>query len=447
MKILNHNTSKNLPHLVIIGGGFGGLTLAKSLKNTPIQLTLVDRKNHHLFQPLLYQVASAVLSPGDIAVPIRWVLRKQANTKVLLAEVNSIDIANKQIKFVNQTLKYDMLTVAAGVRNDYFGNKDWNKHAPGLKSVDDALELRERILMAYELAEWSTNPEEQRKNLTFVVVGGGATGVEMAGALAEIARQTLLKDFRNIDSSDANVILIEGSNKLLNGFREPLPEKARNQLESIGVEVITNKQVTKIDENGVVFGEKRINASTVFWAAGVRASFLVNELDTPKDWMGRIIVEPDCSIPNHPEVFVIGDLANHQHAKEEKDSPPDNPLPGVAQTAIQMGNHVAKCINADLAGRMRPRFIYKNLGNMATVGRSKAVADIFGIRFAGMLAWFIWLFVHLMSIVGFRNRLIVLIQWFWSYLSLQRGARLIYGKNRTNSLNYHRKGNNGNRSL
>ena len=434
MKILNHNTSKNLPHLVIIGGGFGGLTLAKSLKNTPIQLTLVDRKNHHLFQPLLYQVASAVLSPGDIAVPIRWVLRKQANTKVLLAEVTSIDIANKQIKFVNQTLQYDMLALAAGVKNDYFGNKDWNKHAPGLKSVDDALELRERILMAYELAEWSTNPEEQRKNLTFVVVGGGATGVEMAGALAEIARQTLLKDFRNIDSSDANVILIEGSNKLLNGFREPIPEEARNQLESIGVEVITNKQVTKIDENGVVYGEKRINASTVFWAAGVRASLLVNELDTPKDWMGRIIVEPDCSIPNHPEVFVIGDLANHQHAKEEKDSPPNNPLPGVAQTAIQMGNHVAKCINADLADRMRPRFIYKNLGSMATVGRSKAVADIFGIRFAGMLAWFIWLFVHLMSIVGFRNRLIVLIQWFWSYLSLQRGARLIHGKNKNKSV-------------
>ena len=434
MKILNHNTSKNLPHLVIIGGGFGGLTLAKSLKNSPLQLTLVDRKNHHLFQPLLYQVASAVLSPGDIAVPIRWVLRKQPNTKVLLAEVTGIDIANKKIKLANQTIQYDMLVLAAGVRNDYFGNNDWNTHAPGLKSVEDALELRERILMAYERAEWSTDPEEQRKNLTFVVVGGGATGVEMAGALAEIARQTLFKDFRNIDPSDANVILIEGSNKLLNSFKEPIPKEARNQLESIGVEVITNKQVTKIDENGVEYGEKRINASTVFWAAGVRASLLVNELDTPKDWMGRIIVEPDCSIPNHPEVFVIGDLANHQHAKEEKDSPPNNPLPGVAQTAIQMGNHVSKCINADLAGKMRPRFIYKNLGSMATVGRSKAVADIFGIRFAGMLAWFIWLFVHLMSIVGFRNRLIVLVQWFWSYLSLQRGARLIHSKNRNKSV-------------
>ena len=433
MKILNHNTSKNLPHLVIIGGGFGGLTLAQSLKNTPLQLTLVDRKNHHLFQPLLYQVASAVLSPGDIAVPIRWVLRKQTNTKVLLAEVTGIDMANKKINLANQTLQYDMLVLAAGVRNDYFGNKEWHKHAPGLKSVDDALELRERILMAYERAEWSTDPEEQRKNLTFVVVGGGATGVEMAGALSEIARQTLLNDFRNIDPSDANVILIEGSNKLLNNFREPIPEEARNQLESIGVEVITNKQVTKIDENGVEFGEKRINASTVFWAAGVRASSLVNDLDVSKDWMGRIIVEPDCSIPNHPEVFVIGDLANFQHAKEDKDSPPNHPLPGVAQTAIQMGNHVSKCINSDLTDKIRPRFIYKNLGSMATVGRSKAVADILGLRFSGMLAWFIWLFVHLMSIVGFRNRLIVLIQWFWSYLSLQRGARLIHGRSRNKS--------------
>ncbi len=434
MRILNHNTSKDLLNLVIIGGGFGGLTLAKSLKRTPIKITLVDRQNHHLFQPLLYQVASAVLSPGDIAVPIRWALRKQVNTKVLLAEVNGIDTTNKKIKFTNQSLSYDMLVLATGVRNDYFGNKEWAKFAPGLKSVDDALELRQRILMAYEIAEWSTDPEEQKKNLTFVVVGGGATGVEMAGALAEIARQTLLKDFRNINSSDAHVVLIEGGNRLLNGFREPIPEKARNQLESIGVEVITNKQVTKIDENGVVFGEKRINSSTVFWAAGVKASHLANQLNTPKDWMGRIIVEPDCSIPNHPEIFVIGDLASHQHAKNEEDPPPNNPLPGVAQTAIQMGNHVAKCINADRNSRVRPRFNYKDLGSMATVGRSKAVADIFGIRFAGMLAWFIWLFVHLMSIVGFRNRLVILIQWFWSYLSFQRGARLIHGKNDSKSV-------------
>ena len=434
MVMLKHNTSKKLPHLVIIGGGFGGLTLAKSLKRAPIKITLVDRQNHHLFQPLLYQVASAVLSPGDIAVPIRWVLRKQSNTKVLLAEVNGIDTANKQIKFFNQTLTYDKLVLATGVRNDYFGNKEWPKYAPGLKSVDDALELRHRILMAYEQAEWNTNPEEQRKNLTFVVVGGGATGVEMAGALSEIARQTLLKDFRNINSSDAKVILIEGGNKLLHGFREPIPKKARHQLESIGVEVITNKQVTKIDENGVEYGDKRIDASTVFWAAGVKASPLANEIDTPKDWLGRIIVEPDCSIANHPEIFVIGDLASHQHAKNEKDSPPNNPLPGVAQTAIQMGIHVAKCINADQSARMRPRFIYKDLGSMATVGRSKAVADIFGIRFAGMLAWLIWLFVHLISIVGFRNRIIVLIQWFWSYLSLQRGARLIHGKNRNQTI-------------
>ena len=434
MKISKYNASKSLPHLVVIGGGFGGLTVAKALKRAPIKITLVDRQNHHLFQPLLYQVASAVLSPGDIAVPIRWILRKQANTRVLLAEVTGIDISNKRVKFINQTMQYDMLVLAVGVSHDYFGNDDWAKYAPGLKSVDDALELRQRILMAYEQAEWSTNPEDQRKLLTFVVVGGGATGVEMAGALSEIARQTLLQDFRNIDSSDAHVVLIEGGNRLLPGFREPIPENARKQLESIGVEVITNEQVTKIDEEGVVLGQNRIDAATVFWGAGVRASPLANSLDTPKDRMGRIIVEPDCSIPNHPEVFVIGDLANHQHAKEEKDSPPDNPLPGVAQTAIQMGNHVAKCITADRAGSIRPRFVYKDLGSMATIGRSKAVADIFGIKFTGMFAWFIWLFVHLMSIVGFRNRLMVLTQWFWSYLSFQRGARLIRGKNSRKSV-------------
>ena len=434
MKISKYNASNILLHLVIIGGGFGGLTVAKALKSAPIKITLVDCQNHHLFQPLLYQVASAVLSPGDIAVPLRWVLRKQANTKILLAEVTGIDTLNKQIKIINQTLQYDMLVLATGVNHYYFGNEDWAKYAHGLKSVDDALELRQRILMAYEQAEWSTNPEDQRKLLTFVVVGGGPTGVEMAGALSEIARQTLLKDFRNIDSSDAHVVLIEGGNELLPSFREPIPEEARKQLESIGVEVITNKQVTNIDEKGVVLGKKRINAATVIWGAGVRASPLANSLETPKDRMGRIIVEPDCSIPNHPEVFVIGDLANHQHAKEEKGSPPDNPLPGVAQAAIQMGNHVAKCINADWAGSIRPRFIYTNFGSMATIGRSKAVADIFGIRFAGMFAWFIWLFVHLMSIVGFRNRLVVLIQWFWSYLSFQRGARLLHGKNSSKSV-------------
>ena len=274
MKISKYNASKILPHLVIIGGGFGGLTVAKALKSAPIKITLVDCQNHHLFQPLLYQVASAVLSPGDIAVPLRWVLRKQANTKILLAEVTGIDTLNKQIKIINQTLQYDMLVLATGVNHYYFGNEDWAKYAPGLKSVDDALELRQRILMAYEQAEWSTNPEDQRKLLTFVVVGGGPTGVEMAGALSEIARQTLLKDFRNIDSSDAHVVLIEGGNELLPSFREPIPEEARNQLESIGVEVITNKQVTNIDEKGVVLGKKRINAATVIWGAGVRLSLI-----------------------------------------------------------------------------------------------------------------------------------------------------------------------------
>ena len=434
MQKSKNNTSKNLPHLVIVGGGFGGLTLAKALKRAPINITLVDRQNHHLFQPLLYQVASAVLSPCDIAIPIRGVLRKHVNTKVLLAEVTSIDISRKLVKFNNQTIEYDILVLAVGVSHDYFGNEKWSKYAIGLKTLDDAVEIRQRILMAYEKAEWTTNPEELRKLLTFVVVGGGPTGVEMAGALSEIARHTLLKDFRNIDSSDARIVLIEGGNRLLPGFRLPIPENARKQLESIGVEIITNELVTNIDEEGVMLGQKRINAATVIWGAGVQASPLTNSFEIPKDRLGRIIVEPDCSIPNHPEVFIIGDLANHQHAKEEKDSPLEKPLPGVAQTAIQMGNHVAKCITADRIGSKRPRFVYTDLGSMATIGRSKAVADIFGIKFSGLLAWYIWLFVHLMSIVGFRNRLMVLIQWFWSYLSFQRGARLMREGNITKSV-------------
>jgi len=413
------------PHVVIIGGGFGGLAAAKALAKAPVRITLVDRRNHHLFQPLLYQVASAVLSPGDIAAPIRWVLRDQENVDVLLAEVSRIDTDARKVHFAERSMEYDALVVAAGVSHDYFGNDAWAEHAPGLKTLDDALELRRRILLAYEQAEWCANPDERRKLLTFVVVGGGATGVELAGALSEIAQHTLRHDFRHINPSDARVLLVEGGDKVLPAFRDPIPASALKQLAKVGVEVRLGERVTKVDADGVVLGQTRVEAATVLWAAGVRAAPLATSLGAPQDRAGRVIVEPDGSIPGHPEVFVIGDLANHQHAPKADGPAPERPLPGVAQTALQMGKHVAKCLAADRAGQPRPRFVYTDLGSMATIGRSKAVADVFGLRFGGLIAWLMWLFVHLMALVGFRNRIMVLVQWAWSYLSFQRNARLI----------------------
>ena len=423
----NGNHSEAFPHVVIIGAGFGGLAAAMALKRAPVRITFVDRFNHHLFQPLLYQVASAVLSASDIAAPIRWIVRHQTNTNVLLAEATRIDVHNKRVHFTKRSMEYDTLVVAAGVSHDYFGNDEWAEHAPGIKSLDDALEVRRRILFAYEQAEWCANPVERRKLLTFVVVGGGATGVELAGALSEIALHSLSQDFRQINPIEARVVLIEGGNKLLSGFRDPIPASALKQLEAIGVEVIIGEQVTKVDSNGVVLGQERLEAATVLWAAGVRGAPFSKTLKAPKDQAGRIIVEPDCSIPGYPEVFVIGDLANYQHGNKEGALPLNQPLPGVAQTAIQMGNHVAKCLAADRAFKPRSRFVYKDLGSMATIGRNKAVVDIAGLQLGGIIAWLIWLFVHLMSIVGFRNRLMVLIQWCWSYLSFQRNSRLIRG--------------------
>ena len=422
------------PHVVIIGGGFGGLAAAKALKRAPVSITLVDRRNHHLFQPLLYQVASAVLSPGDIAAPIRWVLRDQANVDVLLAEVSHVDVENKRLHFAERSMEYDVLIVAAGVSHDYFGNDAWAEHAPGLKSLDDALELRRRVLLAFERAEWCANPDERRKLLTFVVVGGGATGVELAGALSEIARHSLRRDFRHIDSSDARVVLVEGGDRLLAGFRDPIPASARRQLEAVGVEVETGRRVTAVDADGVVLGQDRIPASTVIWAAGVKAPAFAASLGGTQDRAGRIVVAPDGSLPDHPEVFVIGDLAHHQHARKPGEPAPERPLPGVAQTAIQMGKHVSRCLAADRKREPRPRFVYRDLGSMATIGRSKAVADVAGLRLSGLLAWLMWLFVHLMALVGFRNRLMVIVQWFWSYVSFQRNARLIRGSEAPDSV-------------
>ncbi len=422
------------PHVVIIGGGFGGLAAARALARAQVSITLVDRRNHHLFQPLLYQVASAVLSPGDIAAPIRWVLRDQANVDVLLAEVTRVDVADRRLHFAERSMEYDVLVVAAGVGHDYFGHDSWAEHAPGLKSLDDALELRRRILLAFERAEWCGNPDERRRLLTFAVIGGGATGVELAGALSEIARHSLRRDFRHIDPGDARVVLVEGGDRLLASFRDPIPARARAQLEAVGVEVVTGQRVTNVDAEGVQLGQTRIDAGTVIWAAGVKAPPFVASLGGPQDRAGRIVVEPDGSLPGHPEVFVIGDLAHHRHPTRDLGPLPDHPLPGVAQTAIQMGKHVARCLNADRAGWPRPRFAYKDLGSMATIGRSKAVADVAGLRISGLLAWLMWLFVHLMALVGFRNRLVVIAQWAWSYGTFQRNARLIRGSEAPDSV-------------
>lgn len=417
--------------MVIVGGGFGGLQTARSLAGAPVRVTLVDRSNHHLFQPLLYQVASAVLSPSDIAAPIRWLLRRQANAEVLLAEARGVDLTGRRLLLTSTALEYDVLVLAAGMTNTWFGHDDaWSPHAPGLKSLDDALEMRRRILLAYERAEWTRDPDERRKQLTFVVVGGGPTGVELAGALSEIARDTLRRDFRHIDPSEARVVLVEGAPKVLGTFGGELPQRALEQLEATGVEVRLGGMVETVDANGVVVGGERIEAATVLWGAGVRAEEIGGALGVELDRAGRVLVEADCSVPGRPEVFVIGDLAHHQHAEEAGGEPPERPLPGVAQVAIQMGKHVARALQADRDGAPRPRFRYRDLGSMATVGRRRAVAEIGGLRFAGTFAWLTWLFVHLMALVGFRNRLAVLLQWSWSYLTFQRTSRLIRGSER-----------------
>ena len=410
--------SPRTPHVVIVGGGFGGLQTARKLRRARVQVTVVDRSNHHLFQPLLYQVASAVLSPGDIAEPIRGVLRKQKNSSVLLAEVGGVDLDAKRVRCGERWVEYDYLVLAAGVKTSYFGHDEWAAEAPGLKTLNDALEIRRRILMAFERAEWSANPDERRRLLTFVVVGGGPTGVELAGALSEIARDALLDDFRNIDPSEARVILVEGNERILRAFPDTLPDKALRALRKVGVEVRLGERVTRLDERGVIVGTEEIEAETVLWAAGIQAEPIGANLDVPLDRSGRVIVEQDLSIPGHPDVFVIGDLAHFAHGL-------DHALPGVAQVALQMGACTAANIRKTLAGKPRKSFRYKDLGSMATIGRSRAIAVVFGLKLSGLLAWLAWLFVHLMALVGFRNRLIVLTQWAWSYFTYERNSRLI----------------------
>ncbi len=406
------------PRVVIIGGGFGGLNAAKALRHAAVDVVLVDRRNHHVFSPLLYQVATAALSPGDIASPIRWILRRQKNIRVWLDEATSIDPEKHVVHLIDRDLPYDYLIVAAGSTHAYFGHDEWQTIAPGLKTLEDALDIRRLVLVAFERAERETDPAAQRRLLTFVVIGGGPTGVELAGALAEISRHALVKDFRAIDPKAARIILVEGGPEVLSTYPQPLPAFARRALERLGVTVWTGSAVTGLEPGLVHVGQDTIQAGTILWAAGVAASPLGKSLGGPLDRVGRVLVNPDLTVPGHPDIFVAGDLA----ALKGKDG---TWLPGVAQVAMQQARHASKNILEMIAGRPAQPFAYFNFGNMATIGRNSAVADFGWMRLKGYLAWLAWLFVHLVKLIGFRNRFSVMTQWAVSYLTYQRAVRLI----------------------
>jgi len=406
-------------HIVIVGGGFGGLAAARALAKAPVQVTLLDRHNHHLFQPLLYQVATAGLSPAEIASPIRRILSTQRNVTVLLAEATAVEPEAKRIRLADGDLSYDQLILATGATHSYFGQDDWAIHAPGLKTLDDALEIRRRVLFAFEKAEREVDAERRRQWLTLVVVGGGPTGVEMAGALAEVARHTLPGDFRHIDPKSARVVLVEAGPRVLPAYPPDLSESARRQLEALGVHVWTGAAVTGVDAEGVQMGADRLAARTVVWAAGVEASPLARSLGVQLDRAGRVQVEPDLSIPGRPDIFVIGDLA-----AVESDG---RAVPGVAPAAIQMGRHAAANVLRRLRGEPTAAFRYRDKGSLATVGRSRGVAVIGRLKLSGFFAWAAWLFVHIVFLIGFRNRFVVLFTWMWAYLTYERSARLIVG--------------------
>jgi NADH dehydrogenase len=406
------------PVVAIVGGGFAGLHAARALRRAPVQVVLLDRRNHHLFQPLLYQVATAALNPADIAAPIRAILRHQRNCEVLLADVRSVDLPRRRLLADGFDLAYDWLVLATGVGHSYFGHPEWAPLAPGLKTIEDALDIRRRLLGAFEMAEREPDPERRRAWLTFVVVGAGPTGVELAGAIGDIARTTLARDFRHFSPASARVVLLEGTPRVLPPYPPDLSEAARRQLEAMGVEVRTGAMVTAIDEAGVVASGEHIVARTVLWGAGVAASPLGRSLGAPLDRSGRVRVEPDLSIPGHPEVLVAGDLAAA--------SQDGKPVPGVAPAAMQMGRCAAENVLRDLAGEPRRPFRYRDKGSLATLGRAAAVADLGRLHVSGRPAWLLWLFVHLLYLVGFRNRVAVLLQWFWAYVTRgSRGARLI----------------------
>ena len=414
------------PRVLIVGGGFAGLWATRALAKAPLDITLVDRANHHLFQPLLYQVATAGLSAGDIAAPLRHILRDQANVAVRMAEVTAIDTAARSVRCADgATLDYDFLLVASGATHAYFGHDEWAEHAPGLKTLDDALELRRRILLAFEHAEVaaSRNQDSERDAwLTFAVVGGGPTGVELAGTLAEIARHTLAGEFRRIDPARAKVQLIEAGPRVLASFAPGLSERAAAQLRKLGVELLTGAPVQAIDAQGYVRDGVRVAARTVLWAAGVAASPLGRLLAAPIDRAGRVLVEADLSLPGHPEVFVAGDLAAVVTNGQA--------VPGTAPAAKQMGAHVAATIQARIAGQASAAFVYRDYGNLATIGRMAAVVEMRGLRFSGLLAWWFWLAAHVFFLIGFRNRLAVLTNWAWAYWTYQRQARVVFGVGR-----------------
>jgi NADH dehydrogenase len=410
----------SIPHVVIVGGGFAGLYTAKALKRRSVRVTVIDRRNYHLFQPLLYQVATAALSPADIAAPIRSILRRQANTIVLLAEATAINLAQRAVVLEDGShLSYDYLVLATGARHSYFGHDAWETLAPGLKSLEDALEIRRRVLLAFEAAERETAPEIRNALLTFVVVGGGPTGVELAGALAEIAAYTMVRDFRSIDPTQARILLLEAGPRILPTFSEALALRAEEDLKRLGVEVRTNTPVTGIEPDAVILTDKHTATYTVLWAAGVTASPLAQTLGVPLDRAGRVLVEPDLTIKGHPEVFVIGDLA------ALNDPATGRLLPGVATVAIQQGRATAANIRRAGIGQPYEPFAYKDRGSMATIGRARAVAALHRIQLTGFIAWVVWLIVHIYFLIGFENRLLVMIQWAWAYCTLQRGARLI----------------------
>jgi NADH:ubiquinone reductase (H+-translocating) len=414
-------TTAGRPRVVIIGGGFGGLNAAKALKDAPVDVLLLDRRNHHVFQPLLYQVAAAALSPGDIASPIRWVLRHLENVHVWLAEATAIDPARRVVVLADGEVGYDHLIISAGATHAYFGHDEWRAHAPGLKTLEDALEIRKRVLLAFEQAERETDRAAQRRLLTFVVVGGGPTGVELAGSLAEISRHALANDFRRIDPESARVILVESGAHVLSSYPEHLSAFARGALERLGVAVWTGSLVTGVEANRVHVGSETIEAGTILWAAGVSASPLGRSLGVPLDRAGRVLVNEDLTAPGHPEISVVGDLA----AFKTKDG---KWLPGVAQVAIQQAAHAARNVVRVVAGETPQPFTYRNLGNLATIGRNSAVADMPRFSMKGYSAWLFWLFVHVLNLIGFRNRITVMVQWAFSYMTYQRSVRLITGQ-------------------
>jgi NADH:ubiquinone reductase (H+-translocating) len=420
MDLTSAPSERAMPRIVIVGGGFGGLYAAQALKRAPAEITLVDRTNHHVFQPLLYQVATASLAPGDVAYPLRAVLSSQRNTTVILAEAAGVDLANRKVVLADGWLAYDYLIIAPGARHSYFAHPEWEESAPGLKTLDDALAIRRRVLLAFERAERERDPERRRALLTFIVVGGGPTGVELAGAIAEIACKVMARDFRNIDPRAARTILVEAGPRILPAFPAILSQKAERSLRRLCVDVRTGTSVTGISADTVTIGPERVSAATVLWAAGVQPSPLARSLAVPLDHAGRVIVERDLTVPGYPEVFVVGDLAACS-------GPDGRPLPGLAPVALQQGRHAAHNILRAMRGQPLEPFRYRDRGAMATIGRAMAVADIRGLRLSGFPAWLVWCFIHILWLIGFRNRFIVLFEWAWAYFTQQRSSRLIVG--------------------